>query len=298
MIRSAQSFELEGAVCVVTGASSGLGRRFALDLAAAGAVVIGIARRAELLESLEVELRSLSPQPQSQQPESQQPQSQQSRALECDVSEVDSFVEVLKAVEATHGRIDVLINCAGIGEPEGDDKDALSAYREDKDALSDYRAVMETNYFAAVAGTLTVLSGMLERGHGAIVNVSSDSARAPGPGEPAYCASKSALSAFTESQALAADGSGVHIHALYPGWVPTAMGNEAVDRGMPMPPKFVRRSEEQVSRLLISRIGAGRIDIDAAPMARMAPVARSLVPGAYKRGVLKSSGRGNNNLRP
>jgi NAD(P)-dependent dehydrogenase (short-subunit alcohol dehydrogenase family) len=156
--------------------------------------------------------------------------------------------------------------------------------------LAPYRAVMETNYFAAVAGTLAVLPGMLERRHGAIVNVSSDSARAPGPGEPAYCASKAALSAFTECQALTTDGSGVHIHVLYPGWVPTAMGNEAIERGMPMPPKFVRRSEERVSRLLMSRIGSGRIDIDAAPIARLAPVARSLAPGAYKRGVLKTSG--------
>ena len=124
------------------------------------------------------------------------------------------------------------------------------------------------------------------------MNVSSDSARAPGPGEPIYCASKSALSAFTECQALAAVGTGVHLHVLYPGWVPTAMGNEAIDRGMPMPPRSVRRSEEGVSRLLIRRIGAGRIDIDAAPVARLAPVARALMPGAYKKGVLKSSGHG------
>lgn len=272
MIRRTEAFELEGAVCVITGASSGLGRRFALDFAAAGAIVTGLARRAELLEALEVELRSVS---------------HLSRTVQCDVSEVDSYVEVLDRVEAASGRIDVLINCAGIGEPA----DAAGAASEDQKAvLAPYRKVMETNYFAAVAGTLVVLPGMLGRGHGAIVNVSSDSARAPGPGEPAYCASKSALSAFTECQALATDGSGVHIHVLYPGWVPTAMGNEAIDRGMPMPPRVVRRSEERVSRLLVSRIGAGRIDIDAAPIARMAPVARSLAPGAYKRGVLKSSG--------
>jgi 3-oxoacyl-[acyl-carrier protein] reductase len=297
MIRSAESFELEGAVCVVTGASSGLGRRFAIDLAAAGAVVTGLARRAELLQTLEVELRNLS----------HRSQASQSRALRCDVSDVGSFVEVLEGIESSNGRIDVLINCAGIGEPASDvpagdvpaadvpagdvpagDVPADGSTRPDR--LAPYRAVMETNYFAAVAGTLAVLPGMLERRHGAVVNVSSDSARAPGPGEPAYCASKSALSVFTECQALTTDGSGVHIHVLYPGWVPTAMGNEAIERGMPMPPRFVRRSEERVSQLLMSRLGSRRIDIDAAPIARMAPVARSLAPGAYKRGVLKTSG--------
>jgi NAD(P)-dependent dehydrogenase (short-subunit alcohol dehydrogenase family) len=286
MIRSAESFELEGAVCVVTGASSGLGRRFALDLAAAGAVVTGLARRDELLQTLQVELRSLS----------HRSQASQSRALRCDVSDVGSFVEVLEGIESANGRIDVLVNCAGIGEPAGDVPvgDVPARGSAGPDMLASYRAVMETNYFAAVAGTLAVLPGMLERRHGAIVNVSSDSARAPGPGEPAYCASKSALSAFTECQALSNDGSGVHIHVLYPGWVPTAMGNEAIERGMPMPPRFVRRSEERVSRLLISRLGSRRIDIDAAPIARMAPVARSLAPGAYKRGVLKTSGYGDN----
>jgi short-subunit dehydrogenase len=171
-------------------------------------------------------------------------------------------------------------------EPSGD-----GSPLDPRVVLGAYRSVMETNFFAAVASTLSVLPGMLDRRHGAIVNVSSDSARAPGPGESVYCASKSALSSFTECQALETDGSGVHIHVLYPGWVPTAMGNEAIDRGMPMPPKFVRRTEESVSRLLLSRIGAGRIDIDAAPVARLAPVARSLLPGAYKRGVLKTSGR-------
>ena len=273
MIRGTESFELEGAVCVITGASSGLGRRFALDLAAAGAAVTGLARRVELLESLEVELRAVS----------QRSLARQSRTLRCDVSDVDSYVEVLADIEAANARIDILINCAGIGEPHGESS-----------VLAPYRVVMETNFFAAVAGTLTVLPGMLERRHGVIVNVSSDSARAPGPGEPAYCASKSALSAFTECQALDTEGSGVHLHVLYPGWVPTAMGNEAVDRGMPTPPRFVRRSEERVSQILMSRIGAGRIDIDAAPIARLAPVARSLAPGAYKKGVLKSSGRARN----
>ena len=148
---------------------------------------------------------------------------------------------------------------------------------------------METNYFGAVAGTLAVLPGMEERRRGVVVNVSSDSGRAPGPGELAYGASKAALSAFTESMALRLWGTGVHLHVLYPGWVPTAMGSGALDDGMPMPPKVVRRTEEQVSRLLIARMGGPRIDIDAAVVARMAPVARALFPGLYRRGLQAAS---------
>jgi NAD(P)-dependent dehydrogenase (short-subunit alcohol dehydrogenase family) len=281
MISHHTAFELADAVCVVTGASSGLGRRFALDLALGGAAVIGIARRDDLLASLQSQLEGISG-------------AGKSRAQKCDVSDVESYLSVLASVEAANGRIDLLINCAGTGEPviegrSGGSRVDLSP-SDLSPALEAYRSVMETNFFAAVAGTLFVLPGMLDRRHGAIVNVSSDSARAPGPGEPIYCASKSALSAFTECQALAAVGSGVHIHVLYPGWVPTAMGTKAIDRGMPMPPRYVRRTEVGVSRLLMRRIGSDQIDIDAAPVARLAPVARSLMPGAYKRGVLKSSG--------
>jgi NADP-dependent 3-hydroxy acid dehydrogenase YdfG len=144
------AFPISDAIAVVTGASSGLGRRMALDLAANGAVVTGIARREDPLRALAAEMQRSSP---------------ESGYVVCDVSDTDRFVAVLADLEARHGRTDVLINDAGIGEPEGD-------------GIGKYRTVLETNFFAAVAGTLAVLPGMLERGHGAVVNVSSDTARA------------------------------------------------------------------------------------------------------------------------
>ena len=261
------AIELRGAVVVVSGASSGLGRRFAVDFAAAGAVVTGLARRESLLESLRDELQGQSP---------------RSATVVCDVSDTARYASVLADIEGEHGRIDVLINNAGIGEPP-DDTD---------DPLAPYRAVMETNFFAAVAGSLAVLPGMLERRRGVIVNVSSDTGRAPGPGETAYGASKAALSAFTESLSYRAEGTGVHVHVLYPGWVPTAMGSGAVEGGMPPPPRMVRRSAEEVSGLLLARLGGPRVDIDAAPIARLAPVARSLLPGVYRRAVRRATGPG------
>ena len=122
------------------------------------------------------------------------------------------------------------------------------------------------------------------------MNVSSDTGRAPGPGESAYGASKAALSAFTESLSFQTEDRGVHLHVLYPGWVPTAMGAAAVEAGQPAPPRMVRRTEEQVSRLVLARMGGGRVDIDAARVARLAPVARSLAPGLYRRAIRKATG--------
>lgn len=261
--------DLHQKVTVVTGASSGLGRRFSLDLAEAGAIVIGVARREDLLRALADDLRSRSP-------DSETPDSE---TIVCDVSDVDGFTRTLRDIEERLGRIDVLVNNAGIGESGGDGLD-----------LGFHRRLMETNYFAAVAGTLAVLPGMRRRGEGVVVNVSSDSGRAPGPREVAYGASKAALSAFSESLAFQLDGSGVHLHVLYPGWVPTPMGQGAVDAGMPTPPKMVRRTEEQISQLLISRMGGKKIDIDATLAARFAPVARLLFPGPYRRSLRKAAG--------
>jgi len=258
-------FELRGAVAVVTGASSGLGRRFALDMAARGATVIGLARRQELLTSLAQDMQALSP---------------ASSTVICDVADTGRFVSVLTDVERDNGRVDVLVNNAGTGPPRTGTEPDLAAHR----------VVMQTNYFAPVAGTLAVLPGMLERRRGVIVNVSSDSGRAPSPHEAAYSASKAALSAFTEGLSFDTEGTGVHLHVLYPGWVPTAMGNEAIEAGMPMPPKIVRRTAQQVSQLVLARIGGPKLDIDAAPIARLAPVGRALFPGAYRKGVRKASG--------
>ena len=259
------AFALRDSVVVVTGASSGLGRRFALDMAAAGAVVVGLARREELLAAVGDQMRSTSP---------------RSSTTPCDVSDTDRFAEVLRTVESEHGRVDVLVNNAGIGEPVEDTDHPLRAYRE----------VMETNFFAAVAGTLAVLPGMLGRARGVVVNVSSDTGRAPGPGEAAYGASKAALSAFTESLSFKTEARGVRLHVLYPGWVPTPMAAGAAEGDVARPPKIVRRTEEQVSRLLIARMGGSRVDIDAAPVARLAPVARAIAPSLYRRGVRQAAG--------
>ncbi|MGH8986826.1 MAG: SDR family NAD(P)-dependent oxidoreductase [Acidimicrobiia bacterium] len=256
MSRPTPRFPLTGAIAVVTGASSGLGRRMAVELARHGAVVTAIARRRERLQSLSDELRR---------------HTADSGFVTGDVSDTDGFVAVLHDVEDRHGRIDVLVNNAGISEPEGD-------------GLRPYREVMETNFFAPVAGTLAVLPGMRARRHGAVVNVSSDSGRAPTPGETAYSASKAALSAFTEALSFDVEPDGVHLHVLYPGWVPTEMTRPGAEAGR-LPPKAVRRTDDQIAQLLIDGLGGRRFELDATRIARLAPVGRALFPRAYRRGI-------------
>lgn len=253
---------LRGSVAVVTGASSGIGRRVAIELAGRGAVVTAIARREERLRQVAVEMQRSSP---------------DSDFVVCDVSDTDRFAAVLAEIEARRGRIDLLVNNAAIGEEPAEG------------GLDGYRRVMETNFYAPVAGTMAVLPGMRARGHGAIVNVSSDAGRAPLPEEPAYSASKAALSAVTESLSYDAEQRGVHLHVLYPGWVPTEMTQGSGTDGANLPPKAVRRTDQQIARLLIDGAGGRRFELDATKVGRLAPLARALAPSLYRRALRRAA---------
>ena len=147
----------DGQIAVVTGASSGIGRRLALDLAARGATVTGLARRQGLLAEVEEQLRAKTP---------------ESSTQVCDVGDSESYQRILLEVEERFGRIDAVINNAAIEDLTPVADGLSSAFRE----------IVEVDFFGVVAGTLAVLPGMVERRSGIVVNVSSDSARAPEPG--------------------------------------------------------------------------------------------------------------------
>ncbi len=246
-------------VAVVTGASAGIGHRLALDLAGKGAVVVAVARREDRLRALAAAMREHSP---------------GSGHRVCDLADVASFVQLLEAVEGEHGRVDLLFNVAGLGGID----------RTEDAAMGSVETVMAVNFLAPYAGMLAVLPGMRRRRFGIVTNVSSDDARAPGPRVGDYAASKAALSAATESLSYEVRDDGVLLHVLYPGWVPTEMGLAAVrEGGMPLPPRLVRRSEEQISSLVLRRLGDPRLEINAAALPLLAPILRSLAPRTYQR---------------
>ena len=246
-------------VAVVTGASAGLGRRLALDLCSSGAVVVGVARREERLRAVVDEMRT---------------HTSESSYRVCDLSESSSFVDLLDQVEREYGRIDILANIAGVS----------GILRNEPITAASLRSIMEVNFVAPVAGMMTVLTGMRKRKSGAIANMSSDDGRAPGPGAAAYCASKAALSAATESLSYEARPDSVFLHTVYPGWVPTEMGLTAVrEGGLSMPPRAVRRTEQQVSSLVLRRMFDPRLEINAALLPLAAPILRTVAPRTYQR---------------
>jgi NAD(P)-dependent dehydrogenase (short-subunit alcohol dehydrogenase family) len=242
--------DYRGQIAVVTGASSGLGRRLALALAGRGATVVAVARREDKLRELGCAYRVL------------------------DVGDVDGVVAMIEDVEREHGRVDILLNVAGTGGHAPDEPWHLATTR----------SVFEVNFFAPYAAMLTVLPGMRERRHGVIANMSSDDARSPGPGAGDYPASKAALSAMTESLSYEVRRDGIALHVVYPGWVATEMGLSAVELGrMKMPPRATRRTEEQVSSLVLRRLGNPRVEINCTRLPLMAPMFRSVAPRSYHR---------------
>src|SRR5690349_8008330 len=111
-------------VAIVTGASSGIGRRLALDLVERGATVVGIARRKDLLDELREQLSTPS-----------------SDTVACDVADAEQFRGVLRDVETRCGQIDILINNAAIEQPT-----PVASGTVDVDT---YRRIMDVNFFGA-----------------------------------------------------------------------------------------------------------------------------------------------------
>jgi NAD(P)-dependent dehydrogenase (short-subunit alcohol dehydrogenase family) len=189
-------FRLEGRVAVVTGASGGLGERFARVLHDAGAHVVAGARRLHRLEALADELERAEP-------------------VRCDVADDADRRALVEGVLARHGRIDVLVNNAGIGEP-------VPALEED---LEHFERVVAVNLTGLWRLSQLAGASMVAQGSGSIVNIASILglvASAPIP-QASYTASKGAVVNLTRELAVQWARKGVRVNALAPGWFPSDM---------------------------------------------------------------------------
>ncbi len=183
---------------LVTGASSGIGAGLAEGFARAGATVGLCARRTERLK--EVLDRCL-------------PHAPESRMWTADLAADGAPERLAEQVLADFGRVDVLVNNAGI--PKRRHVTRLDPATVD--------AVDRINYLAPVHLTLALLPQMLRLGEGLIVNVSSVAATLSSPGEAAYSASKAALAVFSESMAIDLWDEGIRVMVVYPGVVDTEL---------------------------------------------------------------------------
>jgi len=225
---------LSGRNALITGASSGIGADLARGFAAAGATVGICARRADRLAEVLAECRAVAP---------------ASRMWVVDLSRLDEVATFAQQVADELGGVDVLVNNAGIPKR----RHVLSL------SIDEVDAVMAINYLSVVRLTLALLPGMLERGGGHIVNISSVAARLGPPREAAYSASKAALTAFSESMAIDLWDTGVKVHVVNPGIIDTELfhlpDNEASLADLEaLPPT-------EVTRAVIEALDSGAFEI-------------------------------------
>ena len=217
-------------VVLITGASSGIGQRLAIDLAARGATVVGCARSRERLLETERELKR---------------HSGASTVHVCDVSDPQQVKAMVEKVLAQFGRIDILIDNAGFG-----------FYKSFTDSpLESIEAVLRTNFLGAVYCVKEVLPSMIARRSGHIVNIASGAGKIGTPNMAAYCASKFAMIGLSESLYHELRPLGIQVSVISPGPVRTKMQLlfDQLAAGV-WTPEFLVLKTEEVSRAVIRAI--------------------------------------------
>ncbi len=209
---AAQIFDLTGKVALVTGASSGLGVRFAEVLAENGAEVVLVARRADRLDAVKTKIEKSG-----------------GRALvvEADVRDRAAMQRAFDAAEKAFGTVTVLVNNAGIVQS----KRALEIAEED------WRRVLSTNLDAVFYWAQEAARRMLAAGKGgAIVNIASVLGMSPDKGVASYATAKAGVIQLTKALAIELAFKGIRVNAIAPGWIVTEINRDylASDRGAAM----------------------------------------------------------------
>jgi 3-oxoacyl-[acyl-carrier protein] reductase len=194
----AETTGLAGKVALVTGASQGIGRACALELARAGAAVALAARNVEKLEAVANEIAAAGG---------------QAKAFALDVASEESIKSGAKAVIAEFGKVEILVNNAGIT------KDGLALRMK----LADFEDVLRTNLIGAFLLTQAVISSMMKGRWGRVINITSVVGETGAAGQANYAASKAGMIGMTKSLAREFASRGVTVNAVAPGFIETAM---------------------------------------------------------------------------
>ncbi len=218
-------FDLSGRVAVVTGGTTGLGNAIALGLAGAGADVIASARRMDQVEKTASEIEALG---------------RRSLRVTSDVTDRPSLQALHDAVIAGFGKVDILVNAAGITY----NADTLEA------SETDWSRVIETNLTGTMRACQIFGLTMRQARYGRIINIASLSTFVGFARVAAYCASKAGIASFTKVLAIELARTGVNVNAIAPGVFPTSLNAKLV-RGTP-------RGEDLLLRTPMRRFGEAR----------------------------------------
>ena len=190
---------LTGRVAIVTGGNSGIGRGIAIAYAKEGAKLVLAARRAPPLEEVAEEIRAAGG---------------TALAVATDVTDEAQVLALFETAMKTHGRVDVLINNAGIAVHKA----------ADEMSLAEWRRVIDVNLTGAFLCAREAFKIMKRQKQGRIINIGSVSAKVPRPSTISYAASKFALEGMTRALALEGREHGVLVSILHPGNTVSGLG--------------------------------------------------------------------------
>jgi 3-oxoacyl-[acyl-carrier protein] reductase len=194
--------QLSGKVAIVTGASRGIGRSTALALASEGAkVVVNYASSSKAAEKVVQEISALG---------------SEAIAVAADVSKVDQTDALVESAMTKWGRVDVLVNNAGIT------RDTLLLRMKPED----WQAVIDLNLTGVFLCTRAVSKIMLKQRSGRIVNITSVAGQMGNPGQANYSAAKAGVIGFTRTVAKELASRGITVNAVAPGFITTDMTND------------------------------------------------------------------------
>jgi NAD(P)-dependent dehydrogenase (short-subunit alcohol dehydrogenase family) len=238
-------FDISGKVAVVTGASRGIGRGVATRLAEAGAKVALAARNIEELESARLEILA---------------SGGEAETYRLDARDVARIDVVFEDIDRRFGRIDIVVNNAGMGRPIP----AVDITENDWDEMMSLN--LKGLFFCCrAAGRI-----MLRQGRGKIINMSSQASVIGIPGEAIYCASKGGVNQLTKVLALEWSSRGVNVNAVGPTFIYTPGTAERLDT-----PDF---RDKVLAQLPIGRVGT--IDDVAGAVIYLASAASDMVSGS------------------
>ncbi len=197
-------FSLDNKIALVTGGGRGLGRAIALAFAEAGADVAVASRSREQLDEVANEIRA---------------KGRRAFVVEADVSESESVTAMVDATRKEFGRIDILVNSAGVGWAE--------KLTEMSDGTWDW--IIKTNLTGTFYACRAVARVMIEQGGGSIINIASVAGVKGPPGLGAYAASKAGVIAMTKVLALENVRRHLRVNVIAPGYFRTDMNSAALD---------------------------------------------------------------------
>jgi NAD(P)-dependent dehydrogenase (short-subunit alcohol dehydrogenase family) len=244
MIGKADQFDLSGRVALVIGATSGIGRAIALGLAEAGADVVASSRRHAAVTAIAGDIRL---------------KGRRSLEVCCDVQDRSSLVRLYEETVNGLGKVDILVNAAGITKRVP----TLECSEED------WRLILDTNLTGTFRACQVVAPGMVQQGWGRIINVASLATFLAFHEVAAYGASKAGVSALTKSLSVELAKHGICVNAIAPGFFPTALNRELLEE--------TDRGREVLMRTPMQRFG--RLDELAGIAVFLASESASFVTG-------------------